>query len=349
MDIQRIDPLADPRWPEFVERHPDASIFHTRGWLEALRRTYGYEPVVYTTCGPGTDLTNGIVLCRVNSWLTGKRLVSLPFSDHCQPLVTSTDDLPALLDALRTDRERMHLKSVELKPLRDDISPLTSSNSFGKSCEYHFHQIDLTPEQDELLSKFHRTCVRVKIGRAEREHLTYETGRTEELVSQFYSLLMMTRRKHQVPPPPIEWFKNVAECLGDRVSIRVAYKDGLPVSSIVTAVYNKVCLYKYTGINQEWAHTGATQALVWQAITEAKAMGAEILDFGRTELDNASLVEYKERWASQRSSIVYHECPQPLHTHDGDDLKMRTAKAVFSRLPDRALRAVGRVLYKHIA
>ena len=44
-----LDPIRDPRWPELLNRHPGATVFHTPGWLEALRRTYGYEPGVLTT------------------------------------------------------------------------------------------------------------------------------------------------------------------------------------------------------------------------------------------------------------------------------------------------------------
>ena len=89
MAVFCTNPLNDARWPEFLERHPDASIFHTRAWLEALYRTYGYEPVAYTTSGPASDLTDAIVFCKVDSWLTGKRLVSLPFFEHLMNL-----DLP---------------------------------------------------------------------------------------------------------------------------------------------------------------------------------------------------------------------------------------------------------------
>lgn len=85
--VHTLDPLADGRWKTFVEQHRDASIFYTPGWLQALRKTYGYEAVVYTTSAPDEPLTNGIPFCMVDSWLTGRRLVSLPFSDHCEPLV----------------------------------------------------------------------------------------------------------------------------------------------------------------------------------------------------------------------------------------------------------------------
>src|SRR5205085_3632500 len=81
--VYHVDPLKDPRWPRFLEGHPRASVFHSPAWLNALFKTYGYKSIVYTTCRPDEELRNGVVLCRVESWLTGRRLVSLPFSDHC--------------------------------------------------------------------------------------------------------------------------------------------------------------------------------------------------------------------------------------------------------------------------
>src|ERR1700674_241455 len=42
--VHALDPLNDPRWSALIAEHPRASVFHTRGWLEALRRTYGFKP-----------------------------------------------------------------------------------------------------------------------------------------------------------------------------------------------------------------------------------------------------------------------------------------------------------------
>ena len=98
--VCRIQPLQDPRWAELVNRHPRSSVFHTVAWLEALHRTYGYQPVVYTTCPPGVALEDGLVFCRVTSWLTGRRLVSLPFSDHCDPLLNNSADANMFISEL---------------------------------------------------------------------------------------------------------------------------------------------------------------------------------------------------------------------------------------------------------
>src|SRR5689334_15098324 len=100
MSVRAIDPREDARWPAFLDRHAHASVFHTPAWLEALRRTYGYQPAAFVTAAPGEELTNGLVFCRVKSWLTGRRIISLPFSDYCEPLLESAGDLDALLVAL---------------------------------------------------------------------------------------------------------------------------------------------------------------------------------------------------------------------------------------------------------
>src|SRR6185295_8609350 len=89
--VWAIDPLRDDRWPGLIALHQNASVFHTRGWLNALQTTYGYEPVAFTTSAPTEKLTNALLFCAVRSWLTGSRLVSLPFSDHCEPLVEHSD------------------------------------------------------------------------------------------------------------------------------------------------------------------------------------------------------------------------------------------------------------------
>ena len=76
-------------------------MFHTPGWLRALKLTYGYSPFALTTTASG-PLENGLVLCRVRTWAS-RRLVSLPFSDHCAPLVDRPDDLSEMLEFLKKE------------------------------------------------------------------------------------------------------------------------------------------------------------------------------------------------------------------------------------------------------
>jgi hypothetical protein len=343
--IYSIDPLRDPRWAELSERHPRASVFHTRGWLEALRRTYGYEPVAYTTDPPGTELTNGVVLCRVRSLVTGRRLVSLPFSDHCEPLTERPEDLKSLLDFLETKRTEEGWKYVEIRPRACGEVPLLG---MGPARRYCFHTIDLGLGLDQIFRRFHKDSTQRKIRRAERENLTYEEGRGEALLEKFYTLLLRTRRRQHLPPHPRAWFRNLSECLGDNMKIRVASNDGRPIASILTLSLNDVMIYKYGCSDERFHNLGGMHLLLWTAIQEAKRTGCRELDLGRSDFDNPGLITFKDHWGAARSQLTYWRNPAPLVPVAATALARRLVKFGCAHAPDRLLIAVGDVLYKHI-
>jgi hypothetical protein len=89
--VYQFDPLGDPRWSEVVARHPHSLILRTIEWLNAIYRTYGYRPVIYTREPLGL-IENGVALCEVSSCLTGRRLNSRCFSDPCESLVDDPAD-----------------------------------------------------------------------------------------------------------------------------------------------------------------------------------------------------------------------------------------------------------------
>ncbi len=121
--VYEIDPLCDARWATLIQTHPESSVFHSPNWLAALRHVYGYEPAVVTTCSPGNGLANGLVFCRIKSWLTGRRLVSLPFSDHCEPLIDSQDELDVMLLEMKRQVEAGEWKYVEIRPISMRAKP----------------------------------------------------------------------------------------------------------------------------------------------------------------------------------------------------------------------------------
>jgi hypothetical protein len=70
---------------------------------------------------------------------------------------------------------------------------------------------------------------------------------------------------------------------------------------------------------------------------------------GRTDLANAGLAAFKERWGAERRALRYFRRPAPEHTPDhAESWKMRTAKRVFAALPDWAFIGAGSLLYRHM-
>jgi hypothetical protein len=125
--VHRVNPLSDPRWDTLAAQHPKASAFHQRSWLEALQRTYGYEPIVFTTSSPSAELKNGILFCHINSWLTGHRLVSLPFSDHCEPLCDSIEEMETLIHQSQDFVKARRWRYLELRPMDEQFGEIAST------------------------------------------------------------------------------------------------------------------------------------------------------------------------------------------------------------------------------
>jgi CelD/BcsL family acetyltransferase involved in cellulose biosynthesis len=343
--IHSLDPLRDPRWPEFVRRHPNASVFHTPGWLRALQRTYHYEPVAFTTSAPTEKLRSALLFCAVRSWLTGNRLVCLPFSDHCEPLVESTEELNELRLYVQSIGKQQRWKYVEM---RSANSALQLDGVFQRSRTFYLHRLDLRPDPDALLRSFHKNSVQTMIRRAEREGLAYEAGRSESLLAKLYGLLLCTRWRHHIPPQPMAWFRNLVDCLDEDACIRIASKHGQPVAAILTLSHGKRVVYKYGGSDARLNSFGGMALLFWKTIQEAKQAGAEEFDLGRSDCDNLGLITFKERWAADRSTLTYWRWPAGAMPAFTDGWMIRFAKHIFARLPDRALTLAGKLLYRHI-
>ena len=344
MAVYQLDPTSDSRWMEFVTEHPDSSAFHSPSWLRALQATYSYQPFVITTSPPGSRLRSGILLCRVESWLTGNRLVSVPFADHCELLVDDVDDRRELLCFIAGMLSRAQLRYAELRPMKREPE---DNCGFRLSRRYALHTLDLRPGLDEILKKSHKTSIQQKIRRAQRQQLDYTEGNDSQHIHRFYQLLLLTRRRQKIPPQPLEWFHNLARYFGESVQVRLLCKGEHPIAGVLTLRWKNTVVDKYSCSDARYNNLGCIPLLLWRVIEQAKKNCINTLDLGRSDCEATGLSEFKDRWGSQRAELKYWRLPGQRISR-GDDWKLRVAGPIFARMPDPLLAASGRILYRHI-
>jgi hypothetical protein len=348
MGFYQVDPIQDVRWANLVEKHPKASVFHTVPWLEALRRTYGYEPVAFTTSSPTSELKNGLVFCRVESWLTGHRLVSLPFSDHCEPLCDSAEEVNFLVRHLQSRLEHEGWKYLELRPINGNFSQTDTGLGLLPATTYFLHKLDLRPGLDEIFRSLDKDCVQRRIQRAQRAGLVENCGRSDDLLKQFYSLFVITRGRHHLPPIPYAWFRNLIQCQGKALEIRLVHVKETPIAAILTLQFRDVLYFKYGCSDARFHRYGAIPWLLWRGIAAGKSNAAKAFDMGRTEENNPGLLAFKNRWVPRPQRLVYWRSPHASSLDFVDGWKLKMAKGLFSHLPNRLLTMTGRLLYPHI-
>jgi CelD/BcsL family acetyltransferase involved in cellulose biosynthesis len=345
MHLYTFDPTIDSRWDTLVATHPRASVFHHKGWLTALAKTYGYRPVVLTSTPLGKPLKDGIVFCEVKSWITGRRLVSLPFVDHLEPLLDETYDSFQLTEWMQAACREHDWKYIELRPLSWDTtphSPLKASQNFW------IHTLDLTPSLDQIFHGFHKNCIQRRIRRAEREHLSYENGYSDGLLNDFYRLLLITRRRQRLLPQPRAWFQNLIAAIGTNLEIRLARKNGIPIAAILTLRHRGDVVYKYGCSDERFHHFAAMPFLFWKLIEESKTSGADQIDFGRTDIENTGLVQFKDRFGTTRRHLTYYRYPESAKGRGFVASDLPAAGRLLSILPDTLSSVAGHFAYRHV-
>jgi CelD/BcsL family acetyltransferase involved in cellulose biosynthesis len=337
-----IDPIADPSWRELIERSPSAEVFHHPLWLELLRSQYGYE---FEACclGNGTGIEAGIPVARVQSRLTGRRLVSIPFSDVCPP-ATAPGAEPVALERLgRALAERAGRSGLELTV----HAPLPSAPGAFVQPSFYRHLLPLAGDPAEVEQRFSKSQIKRGIKKARREGLTVERHADRAALDAFYSLHLRTRRRLGVPTQPKRFIRGFERLFEEGLGFVMLTLDaGEPVAAAVFLTFNGTVTYKYGASDARKLAKRPNNLLFAETIRWACEAGYETLDFGRTDVGNDGLRAFKRAWGAEEVELAYtylaERPPKP-----GPSRRDRLLGATISHSPAFFGRLVGELFYRH--
>lgn len=155
-------------------------------------------------------------------------------------------------------------------------------------------------------------------------------------MGEFYRLLLVTRRRHGLPPQPRKWFKTLLECMGDNVQITLARRGRVPIAAVLTLRHGPCVVYKYGCSDQRFHNLGGVPFLIWHMIEDGKASGAEWIDLGRSDLDNQGLINFKDKLGATRKLLTYYRYTNGKGSNATNRWKPRRFWG-FSMLPNAAL------------
>jgi lipid II:glycine glycyltransferase (peptidoglycan interpeptide bridge formation enzyme) len=189
-----------------------------------------------------------------------------------------------------------------------------------------------------------------KIRRADREHVVLDQGRSESQLREFYELLLLTRRRHRLPPQSFAWFSNLVSCFGERLTIHVARLNDRPIASILTLRHKDTVVYKYGCSDHRFHSVGAMPRLFWQAIVDAKSERLQEFDLGRSDETNFGLIRFKDHLGAVKTDVKYWRVSRrpAERTHQDSILSFRFTQRLMVVLPDRLFRLAGEILYRHV-
>jgi len=344
MSVGLADPLSLPQWDRWVEAYPDAFFFHGAGWARILRETYGHRPV-YPCQLSGEGIETALPLMEVCSRITGRRGVSLPFTDFCPALGEDETKRKGLFEAAMNEGRRRRWRYLECRNLNDGWAGATPSLSFWG------HWIDLTVGAKRLWTGL-GDSVRRNVRKAQKAGLTVQYGRGEASMAAFFRLHCQTRKRHGLPPQPRSFFSNIRKGMSAKGGgeVGVAFRDGKAVAAAVYLNFGRRAFYKFGASDEREQEWRGNDLLMWTSMERFATEGFDQMHLGRTSMKHEGLRRFKLGFGPEEETIGFcrYDFGRECFVTSEDKVE-GWHNRVFSAFPGPALRLAGKLLYGHLS
>jgi hypothetical protein len=343
MDIQIVNPIDYPRWDQSLLKVEGYSIFHSSFWAKVLSESYDYTPHYFTVFKNG-EIESLIPMMGVDSILTGKRGVSLPFTDNCEPIVGKEADLPKILEYVKDFGESSGWKYVELRGGGAALPGIPVYQS------YFCHNLDISREKQIIFSSF-RKGTKSAANALHRDGIRLISSDSMDSVKEFCRLNSLTRKRHGLPPQPFAFFRSMHDHVISKGAgfISLAFYDEEVVAAAIFLCFGDKVIYKYAASDIRFQRLRANNLILWDAIEQCHDKGFKDLNFGRSEPENKGLRSFKAGWGTQESAISYYRYDlgkKVYITNPSGPSGLSTS--LFSKMPIPLLKMLGSLLYRHV-
>lgn len=352
--IQAVDPLLDHRWDLFVENHPFGWICHLSSWKRVIENSFPHIKGNFLALlnDSGEKIEAALPFYFVNSWIFGRRLVSIPYATICDPLVSSVDYFDAFYKKLIEICRLEKCKSIEIRALNS--LPYIPHEKIHKCIIYVHHYLMLNDSLDSIWKLFHRNpkyCIR----KAKNNGITVKESEPDEIdktLEVFYSLHKKTRKRLGLPLHPFKFLHNLVREFAPKKQLTffIACNHGKPIGALLALKFKDRFSAEYIANDPDFREASPNHLLFWEAIKKAHINGFKIFDFGRTEKNNSGLMEFKSRWGTRCVDLPIFFWPDDINRkkYTINQCSKSIIRKLCKYAPALMQKYIGNFCYKHL-
>ncbi|MGA2401911.1 MAG: GNAT family N-acetyltransferase, partial [Syntrophobacteraceae bacterium] len=302
-----------------------------------------YKPL-YFTGREGAEVSALIPVMEVRSFLTGKRGVSMPFTDRCEPIVTEGGRFSSVFDEILHYGKKAGWKYLELRGGAKHLDGPVPYRTYMR------HVLKIHDQEKQLFTGLKKgTKSNVRKAAVSGVRVTISDSETD--LDQYYRLHCLTRKRHGTPPQPYSFFKAIHRNViskGKGFTVLGTWQDR-PVSGAVYLHSGRKAIYKFGASDLRYQHLRPANLVMWEAIRWFSKNGFDELCFGRTDLDNAGLIHFKGGWGAREEPLDYYryDLKRSIFVKGLPEMS-GLAERIFRGLPVPLLRLAGELLYRHM-
>lgn len=333
-----VDATTDPRWAEVTQSH-QSDVFHSPAWARVLADGYGLDVRAFLVVDERGTPVAGLPYVDVDG-PRGRRIVSLPFSDFCDPLVSDGSEWDLLVSRLPLSEV-----PVTVRVLRDQIA--LEDDRWSETAGYAWHRVDTTRDIDDTWDGLHSSARRA-IRKARSSGVEVMAAATEDDLRAFFDLHLRVRKhKYGLLAQPYRFFEAIWEHFlsPGRGRLLLARAGGELVGGVLYLEWRSTLYYKFNASDSSRLDVRPNDLLVWEGIRHAHEKGLRWFDFGVSDWDQDGLVRYKRKYATEEGVVRRLSAGPPSDDTLGPYLGKMTELLVDPSVPDDVTEKAGDLFY----
>lgn len=341
---------TDSNLSTFIEEQAKGTSSYFQAWLDLISGLYGYSVYPLTATNAEGKITGFLPLCSMQSPLTGRRLVALPFTDLCPLIAEDEASAGALIDQAIRLAQQQKVRYLELRSGVNDV--LARRSELVEGNLYVRWLTPLVADPDIVWSSL-RKNVKYGVRKSQKLSVQVRIAQLREDMAHFYRLHLLTRsKKHGMPVQPWRFFFELWNSFADdgNIKLLMAEYQGAVIAATILLISGTTVRYAYSASDEHYLHLAPNNLLLWEAIAWSCTQGYQTLDLGRTALDNEGLMEFKRGWGAIKEPLPYYYYPHMagLASTSETSWKFRLLTSCWKRLPLQVAGPLGGYFYKHL-
>lgn len=342
-----LTPELFEEYDNFVEEHKYGRLTSFSKWGEILSGISPYIKNHTILLKRENKIVGAIPLYRNHGLFVPPLYISSPFATLNDPLLSEDSDLEEMLPFI--DSLRKNNGIIEIRTTFFNNNEIFLKNGFRKGKIYKFHKLDLNIPLENIYCNFHKSKVQKCIRIAEKNGVTVYNANSFKDLIYLYKLYLSTRKKNFLPVLSISFFSKLWENYKKRENLYllIAELKGVVIGALLLFRYKNWISSEILGWDTNFKFYRPSHLLYWEAIKLAVSLGCTTFDFGRTDLYNTSLLEFKRGWGTEEFEIITYTTALEGGKYISKEKNLLIRKFI-SKLPNFIYRGLSSFFYRYL-
>lgn len=303
-----LTPQNRDDWDSVIKQCSHTTVFQSGAWRDVLAGSFKQLDPVYLLIKQADSVIGGLP-AFVFQPIPGIRLWnSMPWNLFGGPQIIDSAQVNPK-DVISTIETYLETLSAERGwcELNWTLSP-TDSIKYGDSLteagyertERFTHLLKTSPDIDTLWNAYNKR-VRGAIRKAQKSGVEVNNTDTDEDLSTFYDMYLMTLKRLGGTPKPQTLMKMLLQ--NGIAKLAIAKYQGSIIAGLLYLYYNRTVTLWCEASLPDYLQYRPNNAIFHHIITWACAHGYEWVDFGASPPESSGLIAHKEQYRAKRTDF----------------------------------------------